>query len=68
MAREFEEKGFRFYQDLADRAKVPIEKKFYQQLAYEEREHITIFQDMHEYYVNSVHWFSGKEKPHWDGA
>jgi rubrerythrin len=68
MAREYEEKGFRFYQDLADRAKVLIEKKFYQQLAYEEREHITIFQDMHEYYMDPVHWFSKKEKPHWDGA
>jgi len=32
---------------LADRAKVLIEKKFYQQLAYEERGHLLIFQDMH---------------------
>ncbi len=68
MAREYEEKGFLFYQDLADRAKVLIEKKFYQQLAYEERGHLLIFQDMHEYYIDPVHWYSKKEKLHWDGA
>jgi len=68
MAREYEEKGLRFYQDLADRAKAPIEKKFYQQLAYEERGHLLIFQDMHEYFIDPVHWFSEKEKLHWDGA
>lgn len=68
MAREYEEKGLRFYQDLADRAKALIEKKFYNQLAYEERGHLLIFQDMHEYFIDPVHWFSEKEKPHWDGA
>jgi len=68
MAREYEEKGLRFYQGLADRAKVLIEKKFYQQLAYEERGHLLIFQDMHEYFIDPVHWFSEKEKLHWDGA
>lgn len=68
MAREYEEKGFRFYQDLADRAKALIERKFYQQLAYEERGHLLIFQDMHEYFIDPVHWFSKKERLHWDGA
>ena len=68
MAREYEEKGLRFYQDLADKAKALIEKKFYQQLAYEERGHLLMFQDMHEYYVDPVHWYSQKEKLHWDGA
>ncbi len=68
MAREYEEKGIKFYQDLADRAKALIERKFYQQLAYEERGHLLIFQDMHEYYIDPVHWYSKKEKLHWDGA
>ena len=68
MAREYEEKGLRFYKDLADRAKALIEKKFYQQLAHEERGHLLMFQDMHEYYIDPVHWFSQREKPHWDGA
>ena len=68
MAREYEEKGLRFYQDLADRAKALIEKKFYQQLAYEERGHLLMFQDIHEYYFDPVHWYSQKEKLHWDGA
>ena len=68
MAREYEEKGLRFYQDLADRAKALIERKFYQQLAYEGRGHLLIFQDMHEYYIDPVHWFSRKERLHWDGA
>jgi rubrerythrin len=68
MAREYEEKGLWFYQDLADRAEALIEKKFYHQLAYEERGHLLIFQDMREYYIDPVHWFSEKEKLHWDGA
>ena len=68
MAREYEEEGLRFYQDLADRARVLIEKRFYQQLAYEERGHLLMFQDMHEYYIDPVHWFSQKEKLHWDGG
>ncbi len=68
MAREYEEKGFLFYQDLADRAKVLIEKKFIQQLAYEGRGHLLILQDMHEYYIDPAHWYSKKEGLRWDGA
>jgi len=68
MAKEYEERGIKFYQNLADRAEVLIEKRFYQQLAYEERGHLLIFRDMHEYYIDPAHWFSKKEKLHWDGA
>lgn len=50
------------------KAKAPIEKKFYQQLAHEERGQLLIFQDMHEYFIDPVHWFSEKEKLHWDGT
>jgi rubrerythrin len=68
MAREYEEKGFRFSQDLADRVKVLIEKKFYQQLTYEERGHLLVFRDMHEYNIDPVHWYSKKGGLHWGGA
>lgn len=68
LAKEYEEKGITFYQDLADRAKEPLEKDFYQQLAYEERGHFLVFQDMYDYYLDPVHWYSRKEKLHWDGA
>jgi hypothetical protein len=50
------------------KAKAPIQKKFYQQLAHEERGHLLIFQDMHEYFTGPVYWFSEKEKLHWDGG
>jgi rubrerythrin len=68
MARAFEEKRFRFYQDLADRAKAVIERRFYQQCAYEERGHLLVFQDIHKYGIDPVHWYSKKERLHWNLA
>jgi hypothetical protein len=40
---------------LADRAKVRIEKKLFQQLACAEQGQFLMFQDMHEYYIDPVH-------------
>jgi len=60
--------GQPMFQSIADAELEHIERKFYQQLACEERGHFLIFQDMHEYYMDPVHWYSQREKLHWDGA
>jgi len=68
LARAYEEKGIRFYQDLAAKAQGDVERLFYERLAEEERGHLIILEDMHQYFVDPVHWFSEKERLHWDGA
>jgi len=45
-----------------------LEKKFYTQLGNEERGHMLILKDIEAYYDDPVHWFSAKERFHWDGA
>jgi rubrerythrin len=65
---QYEEKGIRFYADLTDSASDWLEKKFYTQLGNEERGHMLILKDVEAYYADPVHWFSEKEKSHWDGA
>jgi rubrerythrin len=65
---QYEEKGLKFYTDLSTAASHLLEKKFYTQLGNEERGHLLILRDMESYYADPVHWFSSKEKSHWDGA
>ena len=65
---QYEEKGIRFYADFTDSASNWLEKKFYAQLGNEERGHMLILKDVEAYYADPVHWFSDKEKSHWDGA
>ena len=65
---QYEEKGLKMYQELSDNSSHPLEKKFYTQLGYEERGHMLILKDVEAYYADPVHWFSEKEKLHWDGA
>jgi rubrerythrin len=65
---QYEEKGLRMYQGLSDEASHPLEQKFYTQLGYEERGHMLLLKDIEAYYADPVHWFSEKEKLHWDGA
>jgi len=68
VAREYEEKGIRFYTELGEKAENEIEKQFYERLTQEERGHLLILQDMDDFYADPVHWFSKKERLHWDGA
>jgi rubrerythrin len=65
---QYEEKGIRFYTEFSNSASHWLEKKFYTQLANEERGHMLILKDVEAYYADPVHWFSEKEKSHWDGA
>lgn len=65
---QYEEKGLKLYTDLSHAASHWLEKKFYNQLGNEERGHMLLLKDMEAYYNDPVHWFSAKEKSHWDGA
>jgi len=65
---QYEEKGLRFYTNLSNAASHWLEKKFYTQLGNEERGHLLILRDIESYYLDPAHWFSEKEKSHWDGA
>jgi rubrerythrin len=65
---QYEEKGLKLYADLSDAANQWLEKKFYTQLGNEERGHMLILKDVESYYADPVHWFSSKERSHWDGA
>ena len=65
---EYEERGLKFYGDLSESASHWLEKKFYTQLGNEERGHMLMLKDAESYYADPVHWFSAKERSHWDGA
>jgi rubrerythrin len=65
---QYEEKGMKLYADFSEEASHPLEKKFYAQLGIEEREHMLLLKNVEAYYADPVHWFSEKEKPHWDGG
>ena len=64
----YEEKGLKLYSDLRRGTSHELEKRFYTQLGYEERGHLLILKDIEAYYDDPVHWFSAKERSHWDGA
>ena len=64
---QFEEKGVKLYTDMSNEASHPLEKKFYTQLANEERGHMLLLKDVEAYYDDPAHWFSSKERSHWDG-
>jgi len=64
---QFEEKGVKLYTDMSHEASHPLEKKFYTELTNEERGHMLLLKDVEQYYDDPVHWFSAKERSHWDG-
>lgn len=65
---QYEVKGLKLYTDLSNSATHWLEKKFYTQLGNEERGHMLLLKDVESYYADPVHWFSAKERSHWDGA
>lgn len=65
---QYEEKGIKLYTESSNSASHWLEKKFYTQLGNEERGHMLVLKDVEAYYTDPVHWFSEKEKSHWDGA
>jgi len=68
IAIDFETKGEKFYSDLARSVENPMEKKFYEFLAFIEREHRLSLQDTLEYFEDPAGWFRVKERHTIDGA
>jgi rubrerythrin len=68
IAMDMEVKSYNLYHSQSTESTLPVEKRFYQTLAGEEREHHLALLDSYEYLSDPVGWFTKKE--HWslDGA
>ena len=66
-AMEMEGKTYDFYQSQGKAASYDAERKFYQLLAAEEREHNLILLDYYEYVKDPAGWFINKEHSSLDG-
>lgn len=64
----FEEKGAKFYADLAKECKNPQEKKFFQFLAGIEREHMLSIKDSIFFLEDPQGWHEAKQRQNLDGA
>lgn len=58
---EMEEKSYKFYNELAEKAADPFEARFFIALAHEERGHYLTLWDYREYLEDPAGWFSVKE-------
>ena len=65
---EFEEKGAKFYAELADKCDNPQEARFFRFLSGIEREHMLSIQDSLLYLEDPQSWFESKERQGLDGA
>jgi len=65
---DFESASVKFYEDQLRQAAEPLEKKFLELMAAEEREHLKILTDMRQYYTDPESWFMEKDRISLDGA
>lgn len=66
---ELEQRGQNlYYNDLAEKAADPLEKRFYLTLATEERGHFLLILDSYDYLSNPSGWFAQKERSLLDGG
>ena len=68
IAIEFEAKGEKFYEDLAEITDDIQEKSFYHLLSSIEREHLLSLKDTHEYFRDPEGWYQTKERHSLDGG
>ncbi len=61
-AMDMENKTHDFYYSWSERSTFPVEKRFYQALAAEERGHYLALLDSYEYLTDPVGWFTVKER------
>ena len=68
IAMDMEIKAYTLYHSRSEESTLPVEKRFYQALAGEEREHHLALVDSYEYLSDPAGWFTRRE--HWslDGA
>ena len=67
-AMDMEIKTYDFYHSRSKQSALPLEKRFYQALSAEEREHHLALLDSYEYLTDPVGWFSSKERWSLDGG
>jgi rubrerythrin len=67
-AMKMENKTRDFYLNRSEKALFPAEKKYYENLAKEERIHHTLLQDYYEYMQSPAQYFTIKEKHSLDGG
>ncbi len=68
IAMDMETKSYNLYHSRSEESTLPVEKRFYETLAGEEREHQLALLDSYEYLSDPAGWFTKRE--HWslDGA
>jgi len=67
-AMDLEQRGQNLYNDLAEKAADPLEKRFYLTLATEERGHFLLILDSYDYLSDPAGWFAQKERSLLDGG
>ena len=67
-AMEMENKTYDFYKKRSEKAIYEGERKFYESLAAQERQHHIILLDYYEYLKDPVGWFTNKEHVSLDGG
>jgi rubrerythrin len=63
VAMDMEIKSYNFYHSRSEQSTLPVEKRFYEALAGEEREHHLALLDSYDYLSDPAGWFTKKE--HW---
>ncbi len=67
LALEYEKRGYKFYQRLAKEARLPAEKKFYQELAAQDDNHYQIIQTTQKYLEKPWDWYADQEYQIYEG-
>ena len=67
-AMDMEIKTYDFYHSRGEQSTLPLEKRFYQALSAEEREHHLVLLDSYEYLTDPAGWFTSKERWSLDGG
>lgn len=67
-AMDLEQRGQSLYNDLAEQARDPLEKRFYLTLGTEERGHFLLILDSYDYLSDPAGWFAQKERSLLDGG
>lgn len=63
LSLDFEAKGYKLYQGLADKSVSPIEKKFFETLRDEEEGHYLMIENLQKFLENPIDWY-GEEEHH----
>lgn len=66
LAMEMERKGIKMYREFAGKAQSEKEKKFFEALAREERDHLTALDNVYRFLVDTSTWHAEEESRVWN--